>query len=621
MIWLVVKEQSGRSLFSLPLPQGETIIGRGRGANLVISDGRLSAKHVSLQRQGDAVTYRDLGSSLGTYFSGERVQEGKLELGDELHIGDSILLLADSYPRSRDEAKKFPKEKREAPLSASSLKELIETIRAGSGPREILTELLTQVVTYTKAERGFVLLKEKIRGGLVPVVSHFISEVDEFVALSSSVYEKAVAKKEPVIIENTAQLKPGTEALSMALYPAPRTIICCPILGEDEPYGALYLDMTRKDEGFANELLDYVQAAAAIASERLVVYKTRWRLVTTRSRFAALSALSWEDNQLVLGDGQAAKDLRKSIAVAALRGTTALLIGETGTGKEMVARALHYASERRDGPFVPVNCAALPRDLMEAELFGAEKGAYTGSAERRIGRFELASGGTLFLDEVGELPLEMQVKLLRVLQERTVRRLGSSNEIELDFTLVCATNRPLEEAVKEGEFRADFYYRINVFPIHLKALRERQEDIRPLATHFLEHFSKRFGRQLTGFSEEAERLLLHYTWPGNVRELRNVVERAVVLERSNMVTPESLPLTGAMSAEANNESNKDVVTLSDLPQEYDVAKGHFERAFLKRSLIANEGNIAAVVRESGLGRPTVYRWLKRHNLRPDGQDE
>ena len=616
-MWLIIKEVDGRTLFSVPLSEGRTIIGRGKGATLIILDGRLSARHVEIERTGDEVKFRDLGSSMGTHLKGERVTEGSLDLGSALKIGETIVLLSQSYPRSRDEIRQS------APTQAQplgNLKEFVERLQSNNSPRELLEDLLSVLLAQTKAERGFVLLKEKIRGGLVPVASHSINEVDEFVSLSTSVYQKAVSEKKPIVIDDTTQLAPGTEALSMALYPAPRTIICCPIFGEDEPYGALYLDMKRKNGGFPAPLVDFVQAAAAIASERLAVYKTRWRLVTTRDRFAALNALAWEDNKLVLGDGPAAKELRKTIAVAALRGTTALIIGETGTGKEMVARALHYASERRDSPFVPVNCAALPKDLIEAELFGAERGAFTGSTERRLGRFELASGGTLFLDEVGELPLETQVKLLRVLQERKVRRLGSNQEIDLDFTLVCATNRPLEEAVKEGTFRADFYYRINVFPIELKALRERQEDIRPLANHFLTQFSKRFGRNLKGFSEEAQRLLLDYPWPGNVRELRNVIERAVVVESSGEITPSSLPLSSPLIPVSETTSG-DVMTLSELPRDYEKAKGHFERAFLKRSLVANEGNIAAVVRESGLGRPTVYRWMKRHNIRPDGQSE
>ena len=615
-MWLTIKEIDGRTLFSLPLSEGTTIIGRGKGSTLVVLDGRLSARHVQLERRGERVAFQDLGSSMGTFFRGKKSVEGTLSIGDELEIGETVVTLADSYPRSRTEIRRI--DKGNAPIT--NLREFVEKLQSNNSPRELLEDLLSALLSSTKAERGFVLLKEKIRGGLVPVASHSIGEVDEFISLSSSVYQKAVAENKPIVIEDTARLAPGTEALSMALYPAPRTIICCPIASEDEPYGALYLDMLSKEGALSSQLVDFVQGAAAIAAERLAVYKTRWRLVATRDRYAALNALSWEDNKLVLGDGPSAQVLRKAIAVAALRGTTALVIGETGTGKEMVARALHYASNRRDNPFVPVNCAALPKELIEAELFGAEKGAYTGSTERRLGRFELAAGGTLFLDEVGELPLEKQVKLLRVLQERKVRRLGSNTEIDLDFTLVCATNRSLEKAVQEGEFRADFYYRINVFPIELKALRDRPEDIRPLAHHFLENFSKRFGRRFKGFTDEAERLLHDYPWPGNVRELRNVIERAVVVERTQEVTAESLPLAAPMNSREGDVSS-DVMTLSELPRDYEKARGHFEKAFLKRSLVANEGNIAAVVRESGLGRPTVYRWMKRHSLRPDGHRE
>jgi two-component system NtrC family response regulator len=229
------------------------------------------------------------------------------------------------------------------------------------------------------------------------------------------------------------------------------------------------------------------------------------------------------------------------VARAAPSRATVLIRGESGTGKELVARALHAASPRREGPFVAFNCAALNENLVESELFGHEKGAFTGAERQRIGRFEQAHGGTLFIDEVAEIPLEVQVKLLRVLQERQVERLGGSQPVAVDVRLVAATHRDLEERVRRGQFREDLFYRLNVVGVHLPPLRQRRGDIPVLANAFLEHFCRENGRQLEGFSREAMDALMRHSYPGNVRELQNLVERAVVMARDRTITTRDLP--------------------------------------------------------------------------------
>ena len=221
--------------------------------------------------------------------------------------------------------------------------------------------------------------------------------------------------------------------------------------------------------------------------------------------------------------------------------STVLITGESGTGKELVAQAIHGLSPRRDAPFVSINCGALPENLLESEMFGHVRGAFTDAHQNKKGLFEAAHRGTLFLDEVGEMPLAMQVKLLRALQERTIRRVGGTEEIEVDVRLIAATNRNLETLVQEKRLREDLYYRLNVIPMRLPALRERREDIPILARHFLEGFGRDADRRVTKISEEAMRRLLRYSWPGNVRELENVIERAVALETTDTVMPERLP--------------------------------------------------------------------------------
>jgi len=231
----------------------------------------------------------------------------------------------------------------------------------------------------------------------------------------------------------------------------------------------------------------------------------------------------------IVGQSRALAEVIEKVKLVATTDSSVLILGETGTGKELVARAVHSNSERRSRPLVKVNCAALPTGLIESELFGHEKGAFTGATDRRIGRFELAHGGTIFLDEIGDMPPDVQVKLLRVLQEHEFERLGGSNLIKVDVRVIAATNRDLLRSATEGTFRQDLFYRLNVFPVQLPPLRERHEDIPPLVHYFIRRFSMKIGRKITRIQRETMERLVSYSWPGNVRELENVIERAVIL--------------------------------------------------------------------------------------------
>ncbi len=245
----------------------------------------------------------------------------------------------------------------------------------------------------------------------------------------------------------------------------------------------------------------------------------------------------------IIGEGGRMQEVLSLVRRVAPSDATVLIRGESGTGKELIAKAIHYASSRAGGPLVRVNCAALPESLLESELFGHEKGAFTGATALRRGRFEVAHGGSLFLDEIGDVPLHLQVKLLRVLQEREIERVGSSRPLPVDVRLLAATHRDLEALVKAGRFRADLYYRINVVTIAVPPLRERREDIPPLLDHFVEKFARANGKTVRGLTREARDLLLRYDYPGNVRELENLVERAIVLTRDEVIGAADLPLS------------------------------------------------------------------------------
>ncbi len=247
------------------------------------------------------------------------------------------------------------------------------------------------------------------------------------------------------------------------------------------------------------------------------------------------------DSDQIIGESRVLKDVFKVVAKVAPTDSTVLVTGESGTGKELLVRALHAQSLRNDNPFVPVNCGAIPRELLESELFGHEKGAFTHAIRSRAGRFELADSGTIFLDEIGELDLSLQVKILRVLQEKEFERVGGTQPKRVDVRIVAATNRDLEKEVAEGRFREDLYYRLNVIPMHLPPLRERGRDVMLLADSFLDRFCKKKDRPVLKITETARNMLLAYTWPGNVRELENFMERMSILCEGQSITPDDLP--------------------------------------------------------------------------------
>lgn len=293
---------------------------------------------------------------------------------------------------------------------------------------------------------------------------------------------------------------------------------------------------------------------------------------------------------------------------------TVLIQGENGTGKELVARALHQNSPRKSKPFVPLNISALPDSILESELFGHEAGAFTGAIGRRIGKFEHANGGTLFLDEVGEMPMDTQVKLLRVLEDRKITRLGANDEMPINVRLVAATNADLQKNVAEGKFREDLYYRLNVVSIYLPPLRERQGDIPLLMEHFLREISRRMGREVQGFSRSARKALLAYHWPGNIRQLRNVIERMLVLDSDGVLDVDGLPPEIAVLVrDQPAESAVEVPAGADGLVGKPIAD--VERHYIYRALELTNGNREEAATMLGIGERTLYRKIKEYELK------
>jgi two-component system nitrogen regulation response regulator NtrX len=320
--------------------------------------------------------------------------------------------------------------------------------------------------------------------------------------------------------------------------------------------------------------------------------------------------------QTMIGESYAMRQLREQVAMAAPTNGRVLIYGENGTGKELVARTIHALSRRRSAAFVEVNCAAIPEELIESELFGHVRGAFTGAVADRRGRFEMADGGTLFLDEIGDMSLKTQAKVLRVLQEQTLEAVGGTTRITVDVRVVVATNKDLQAEIRAGNFREDLYFRLNVIPIFVPALRERSEDIPLLAEHFMAELAREYGKRLKAFDPGAMGIIQHYGWPGNVRELRNVIERLMIMAPGDAISSADLgfldhhPLVSVHVREALAEH----LSLHD-------ARDRFERDLILRTLAEQQGNMSRTAEVLGVERSNLYRKVRAFGIAPARRSE
>lgn len=310
----------------------------------------------------------------------------------------------------------------------------------------------------------------------------------------------------------------------------------------------------------------------------------------------------------IIGKSNRIKEATDLVQKVAPSDTTALLLGESGTGKELFARAIHYLSSRKEGPFVAINCAAIPRELLENELFGSEKGAFTSSHARKMGKFEIAEGGTIFLDEIGDMDISLQAKLLRVLQEKKFERLGGNKTIDVNVRVIAASNMDLKNAIKKRTFREDLYYRLSVFPIQIPPLRERREDIAALADHFIIRFCKELNKKTKKLSREALSLMERYHWPGNVRELENTIERAIILCEGKTITPDQIAIRLPSSAEIRLREGAGLKEVAAL------AQAEAEKSLIKRVLTQTNGNKKKSAEILKIDYTTLFEKLKKYGL-------
>ena len=313
----------------------------------------------------------------------------------------------------------------------------------------------------------------------------------------------------------------------------------------------------------------------------------------------------------MIGNSKPIKELKKQIKIAAPTSGWILISGENGTGKELVARAIHHNSKRYEKPFVEVNCAAIPEELIESELFGHEKGSFTGATTQRRGKFDQAHKGTLFLDEIGDMSLKTQAKVLRILQEHKFERVGGNKTIEVDVRVIAATNKDLEKEITDGNFREDLYYRLNVIPFHVPPLRARKADIARLATHFLEYFCSKESREIKGLDDESMQAITTYSWPGNVRELKNLIERIVIMSPGKTITRNQLP---RYIHNDRHASGKDQSSISLTANNFRTAKEEFEKEFLIQKLDENDWNISRTAEAIEIERSNLHRKIKAYGI-------
>jgi len=538
------------------LKEAETTIGRDPASALCLSEEAVSRKHCAIQADGDTYQIVDFDSSNGTFVNGIPVRNKVLQHGDRIRLGytELVFLLDPDETMTPPSEPDFPCEGRTLILSREERQLAFGSDRPGAATMPALgavmpdldallrisrintigkvdllqRELLDLLFEVIPAERGSVVLAACDSPGRA-TSWHRDGRKGESGEVNWKIVNRALWEGANVVNEPETAVKQSANE---------QFVLCVKLSGTKDTIGALYL-VGRSNLPFEENHVRFVTAVASIFA---VALENAMHLESLEHENLCLRTDIELDHPMV-GESAAMTSVMEFIARVAKSDATVLIRGESGTGKELVARAIHRNSPRKDRPFVAMNCAAITETLLESELFGHERGAFTGATAMKMGRLEVANTGTLFLDEVGEMPSALQAKVLRALQTREFERVGSTRSIKVDVRFVAATNRNLEEAIKNGAFRQDLFYRLNVVSLNMPPLRKHPEDIPLLAMYFAAQHSKKCKRSLKSISPSARAVLMNYSWPGNVRELENAIERAVVLGVGDRIVPEDLPET------------------------------------------------------------------------------
>jgi transcriptional regulator with GAF, ATPase, and Fis domain len=621
---------------TIPLSDGEITIGREASNGIAIADPSVSRKHCLLTGEGGRFRIRDLDSRNGTLVNRSAIEEQWLEHGDEIAAGDSsfVFLLEEeelSQPEGgvefedaqstaettilhpRDVVYLHPDRLlRELPATSrvarnlNALLKISRIVHAIRDLNELQEQLLDLIFEVAPAGRGAILLADR-EGHQFNSMFARMRQAGQgrLVKVSRTVARQVLEQGIAILGSDVPSHDELREVESLAASQV-RSLLCVPLTIFQRVIGCIYLD----SESLSSRLNeDHLQLVTAIAGISAVALENARRLQWLEEENERLTVEISQERSLV-GEGARMKEVYQFLKRVAPADSTVLIEGESGTGKELAARAIHRNSPRSTKPFVGINCAAIPETLLESDLFGHERGAFTGATSQKKGRFEIADGGVVFLDEIGDLAPALQVKLLRVLQEREFERVGGTHPIKVDIRLLAATNCNLEQAVRNGKFRQDLYYRLAVLKITMPTLRDRREDIPLLVRHFVQKHAKHCKVKPRPVSREALACLVNYDWPGNVRELENAIEHALVLGASDMILPEDLP-----------ES-----LLERTPQpEMTEAKYHMAVKELKKQLILDaveqtQGSYADAARILGVHPNYLHRLIRNLELKESLKD-
>ena len=601
-------------------------IGRESSNHLQIRHKSVSRRHCTIARNGTGLVLEDLDSRHGTFVNGQPAKRRPLDHGDfikvggvvfmyltrpskgtshlppALRLGDQELTAASTVQVPAGDTQKLWFEKLRASLEPSSLAEeylralfeISSAVHSIRGTEPLARRILDLISEAVRADRVALWMLDEGQGELLAV-----HPADQEIDISRTTAERVMNEQESLLCDDVrhARQLDRDEGLHAARI---RSLICAPLLLQERALGVLYADTCNPDARFDERHLELVTAFGAIAAFALENARhVEW--LEGENRRLRSDRL---DHDMV-GTSPAMERVFKFVSLVAPTASTVLVRGESGTGKELTAQAIHKNSNRAGQPFVAINCATLSRELLASELFGHEKGAFTGAVKQKIGQLEAADGGTVFLDEVGELPPELQAKLLRALEERTFQRVGGTRQVDVDIRVIAATNRDLEAAIREGTFREDLYYRLNVISLTLPPLRERREDIPLLANHFMARYRQMHNRCIDGLSPAAISCLTRYDWPGNVRELANAIERAVVLGQGDDVQPEDLP-EGVLECQGEADSE---------PATFHEAVNQAKRRIIRQALEGSGGSVAGAARQLSLHRNYLHRLLRNLGIK------
>jgi transcriptional regulator with GAF, ATPase, and Fis domain len=534
------------------LAEDEVSIGRDLSNHLPINDTSVSRHHCLIRRSDDHFKIYDLDSHNGTFINNIPVKERQLAHGDRIKIGSTLFLFLNNANElltgysdvqlndsTFDTRTALSLRLEDALFSMScdlnALLRVSTAINSLRDPEALQIELLQSIFEVIPAQRGAIIFRDDGASDFKSLIG-LNREADQPVRVSRTVIQQVLSSTEALLINDVPESDQvsSTESLVSSRV---QSILCVPLTLFTNVLGVIYLDTSDAGSHFNHNHLQLLTAIANVAAGMIDNARHFEWLESENRRLRADNVI--EHN--MIGEGTRMSQVYNFISKVAPLDSTVLITGESGTGKELAARAIHQNSPRARAPFVAINCATLTEPLLESELFGHEKGAFTGAIAQKKGKLEIADGGTVFLDEVGEIASALQAKLLRGLQEREFERVGGVRPVRINVRLIAATNRDLEEMVERGTFRRDLYYRLNVISLPMPPLRERPEDIPILANYFVAKYSEKCNRRVSGVARETRAVLTKYHWPGNVREMENVIERAIALGSTEYIQPEDLP--------------------------------------------------------------------------------